>query len=81
MAGARNRVAMAWRVNDFAIVANGGTAALDTNGALPVGPLRLMVGATPYSATGGTQCCEAISQVAYYPRRLADSVMQTLTAP
>ena len=78
--GARNRVAIAWRANDFAIVANGGTAALDTSGALPVGPTPLMVGAAPYSATGGTNCCEAASQVAYYPRRLADSVLQTLTA-
>ena len=41
--GARNRVAMAWRANDFAIVANGGTPALDINGAkgaLPVAPGR-----------------------------------------
>jgi hypothetical protein len=79
--GARNRVAMAWRANDFCIVANGGTAALDTNGALPVTPVRLMVGAAPYAATGGSDCCEAISQVAYFPRRLAESVMQSLTAP
>lgn len=79
--GARNRVAMAWRANDFCIVANGGTAALDTNGALPVTPVRLMVGAAPYAATGGSDCCDAMSQVSYFPRRLADSVMQTLTAP
>lgn len=38
--------------------------------------MRLMVDAAPYSATGGTRYCEAISQVAYYPRRLPDSVMQ-----
>ena len=49
------------RANDFAIVANGGTPSVDTSGALPVGPVRLMVGAAPYSATGGTNCCEAIS--------------------
>ncbi len=79
--GARNRVAVAWRANDFAIVANGGTSALDTSGALPVGPVRLMIGAVPYSATGGSDCCDSISQAAYYPRRLADSVLQTLTAP
>ena len=72
---------MARRANDFAIVANGSTSALDTSGALPVGPVRLMVGAAPYSATGGSACCDAISQVAYFPRRLADSVLQTLTAP
>ncbi len=60
---------MAWRANDFAIVANGGTPALDTSAALPVGPVRLMVGAAPYSATGGYGCCDAISQAAYYPRR------------
>ncbi len=58
---------MAWRANDFAIVANGGTAALDTGGALPVGPVRLMVGAAPYSATGGYGCCEAISQASHSP--------------
>ena len=69
--GTRNRVAMAWRVSDFAIVANGSTAALDTSGALPVGPTRLMIGAAPYSATGGADYCDAISQAAYYPRRLA----------
>jgi hypothetical protein len=72
---------MAWKANDFAIVANGGTAALDTNGSLPVGSVRLMVGAAPYAATGGSDCCDAISQASYTPRRLADSVLQTLTAP
>lgn len=78
--GADTHVAMAWRANDFATVANGGTPSVDTNGALPIGPVQLMVGAALSSATGGTNCCEAISQVAYYPRRLADSVLQTLTA-
>ena len=60
---------MARRANDFAIVANGGTAALDTSGGLPVGPVRRMIGTAPYSATGGSDCCNAISQAAYYPRR------------
>jgi len=72
---------MAGRANNFVNVANGGTPALDTSGALPVWPVRLMVGAAPYSATGGSDCCDAISQAAYYSRRLADSVLQTLTAP
>ena len=72
---------MAWQANDFAIVANGRTPTLDTIGALPIGPVRRMIGGAPYSATGGTSGCEAISQVAYYPRRLAESVLQTLTAP
>ena len=79
--GARNRVAMARRANDFCIVANGGSAALDTKGALPVTPVRLMVGAAPYAAAGWSDCCDGFSQVAYYPRRLVDSVLQTLTAP
>ena len=39
-----------------------------------------MVGAAPYSATGGTNCCEAISQVTYFPRRLAESVLQILNS-
>lgn len=79
--GTRHRVAMGWRVNDHVVVANGGAPSVDTVGVLPIAPVRLMIGAAPYSATGGTNCCEAISQVAYYPRRLADNVLQTLTAP
>ena len=43
--------------------------ALDTSSALPVAPVRLMSGAAPYSATGGSDCCNAISKAAYYPRR------------
>jgi len=31
----------------------------------------LRLGAAPYSATGGSDCCDAISQEADYPRRLA----------
>jgi len=72
---------MAWRANNFVNVANGGAPALDTSGALPVWPVRLMVGAAPYSATGGSGCCDTISQAACYPRRLADSVLQSLTTP
>ena len=53
---ARNRVAMAWRANDFAIVALGNTPSLDNSGALPLGAVRLLIGAAPYSATGGTNC-------------------------
>ena len=79
--GTRNRIAIAWRANDFAIVANGSTPDVDTNGAPPVKPVQLMVGAAQYAATGGADCCDPISQVSYFPRRLADSVMQTLTAP
>lgn len=65
--GARNWVAVPWRANDFAIVANGGAPSLDTNGALPIGAVWLMVGATPDAATAGTSCCEAISRVGLLP--------------
>jgi hypothetical protein len=53
---------------------------LNTNGALPVGPVRPMVGAAPYSATGGTNCSECIAGVEYYNRALTTPNLQTLTA-
>ena len=71
---------MACQANDFAIVANGGTPSVDTNG-VPVGPVRRITHPAPHSATGGNNFCQAISYVVYNLRRLADSMLQTLTAP
>ena len=80
LAGARNRFAVRFKLNDFAMVANGGTAFTDASGTLPTAPVRFMVGAAPYSATGGTNCCECIAGVEYYSRALTTPDLQTLTA-
>jgi hypothetical protein len=68
--------ANAYQVNSFASSANGGTIATDTSGTVPT-VNRLYLGAT---ATGGTTLNGHISQIAYYPRRLANSQLQAITA-
>jgi hypothetical protein len=76
-AAGKYKYANAYQLNDFASVANGGSAAADTSGTLPTVD-RLFFGANAVGNTGflnGT-----ISQIAYYPRRLANSELQAITA-
>ena len=73
------RAIMAWKVNDFAFCLNGGTVSTDTSGAVPVAPVRLGIGNAPYSGSGGTQAGLPIRRVAYWPWRLANAALQTLT--
>ena len=57
---------------------------LDSEGTLSVDPARRIVGAAPYSATGGSNCCEAISHVAYFPangRQRAAAAHRAVGAP
>ena len=78
--GARNPVAMAWQANDFAIVANGQHPGAGHQRRAANRPGQVDDRWRPYFAAGGTNGCEALSQVAYYPRRLSNAVLQTLTA-
>lgn len=73
------RAAIAWKVNDFAFAVDGAAPSTDTSGAVPVAPVRLGIGNAPWSASGGTQPGMPIRMVAYWPLRLADSVLQTIT--
>jgi hypothetical protein len=71
------KYANAYQLNDFASVVNGGAAVVDTSGTLPTVD-RLFFGANAVGNTGflnGT-----ISQIAYYPRRLANAELQGITA-
>lgn len=80
--GSRNRFAMAWKVNDMQCGANGTVGGIDTSCALPVGPVRLLVGGTPYAAAPANSAPgDALAAVAYWPRRLSGTVLQTITAP
>lgn len=74
------RAAMAWKANDFAACINGGTVGTDTSGSVPTGLARLGIGNSPWSASGGTQASVPFRAAAYWPRRLSDAVLQTLTA-
>jgi hypothetical protein len=78
--GAIMRAAMAWAVNDYAFVVDGGSVSTDTSGALPTSTLRLGIGSAPYSAAASANANTPIRRFAYYPRRLANTVLQSLTA-
>jgi hypothetical protein len=67
--------ALAYKVNDFAMVRNSGTVSTDTNGTLPTVD-RLYIGA---NHLGGGQWTGYIQRIAYYPVRLSNDQLQALT--
>lgn len=69
--------ANAYKVNDFASVANGGSAVTDNLGSLP-NVDRLILGA---NAVGNAQFLNGyIRRITYYPRRLSNAELQALTS-
>ena len=69
------KVALAYAVNDFAIVANGGAATTDTSGTLPT-VTSLLLG----SQSGTVSFLNGyLRRITYYPRRLANADLQSLT--
>ena len=70
------REAGAYRPNDFALSANGGSVTTDTSGALPVSvnTLRLGVYQNGFPLNGW------IKRLAYFPRRLSNAELQGITS-
>lgn len=77
--GAVNRVSTAYKVNDFAASRNGGAVVTDALGAVPVGADRLNIGADPSGAAVNVSNSR-IRQIAYYNKRLPNSVLQRLSS-
>jgi len=71
------RSAFCYKLNDFAIVTDGGAAATDTSGTVPSTADRLDIGCFGT----GTQANGHIRAIAYYNTRLPNTSLQTLTAP
>jgi len=71
------RSAFCYKLNDFAIVTDGGAAATDTSGTVPSTADRLDIGCFGT----GTQANGHIRAIAYYNTRLPNTQLQTLTAP
>jgi len=69
--------ANAYKVNDFASVANGGVAATDTSGTIPVVD-RLYLGVNSSGTT--TSLTATIRKIAYYPLRVTNAQLQGLTS-
>ena len=70
-----SRLALSYRVNDFAQVLNGGTAQTDASGTLPVVD-RIAIGCT---SSNGSNLNGHISKLSYYPKSLTNSELQALT--
>ncbi len=77
--GATNKLAGAYAFNDFAASRNGGTVAIDSGGAVPVGALQMNIGRS-VNAVASTYIDGHIKSVSYYNTRLLDAQLQALTA-
>jgi hypothetical protein len=64
----------AYQVNDFAISTNGGAVSTDTSGAVP------FVDSATFSSAVGNSVNGTIKRIGYWPRRLANSELQAVTA-
>jgi hypothetical protein len=68
------KLAFAFRENDFAAIIAPDTVETDTSGTLPT-PTQLQIGNAP----GRSQPCLPIKRLTYWPARLPNNVLQTLT--
>lgn len=76
--GTAYKTAAAWAVNDAAHTTSGAAPATDTSGSLSTIIDRMSIGG--YQARGGgTSGVQTISRIEYYPRRLTNAELQTLT--
>lgn len=75
VAGQVQKIAVAFKNDDFALCSNGGVARLDTVGTLPA-----MTRLSLMSATIGGQPNAHLRMIKYFPRRLTDAELQALTA-
>jgi hypothetical protein len=71
------KMAVAYKVNDFASVTNGGTAATDTLGTAPATVNQLLIGSLD---AGSSYLNGHIRSITYWPRRLSNTELQGVTA-
>lgn len=70
------RFSFGYRANDFAQSFNAETPVVDTTGAIPDPPLRIRIGLGKYL----TYANGHIRRLTYWPARLANSILQSITA-
>lgn len=76
--GTAYKTAAAWAVNDAAHTTSGAAPATDTSGSLSTIIDRMSIGG--YQARGGgTSGAQTISRIEYYPRRLSNAELQSIT--
>jgi len=75
IAGVLTKIAGGYKTDDFAISANGSTAASDTSGTSPTLANQLTIG----TAVGNSAVNAPIRRITYWPRRLGNEVLQGIT--
>jgi hypothetical protein len=79
-AGALIKQATAFTVNDFALVANGGTPVTSATGNMP-SVTTLRVGGYLNATTVGNLYNGYLRRITYYPRRLSNAELVSITSP
>lgn len=75
-------MAMAWANQDAAFCLDGGGVSGHALCPLPATPARIAIGAAPWSEPSATSLANATCRAfQYFPRRLSNALLQTLTAP
>lgn len=75
-AGATNSIAAAYKLNDFAVAVNGGTATTSTSGAIPTVD-RAFIGGLANNTVNRLN--GVIRSIKYYPTRLSNAQLQALS--
>jgi hypothetical protein len=70
----RRRTAASYATNDFAVSANGSNPLTDTSGSVPTGLTELLIGTALNTELNGT-----IRRLTYWPTRLPNETLQTIT--
>lgn len=70
------KIAFAYKANDFAACADGGSVVTDNSGALPVGMNKISIGC---DGTGALQAYATLKESVYYPTRYSNAQLQALT--
>lgn len=73
---ASNKVALAYKTNDFAMTLNSGTVYTDTSVILPTNLVQARIG---YNA-GNSYINGWVERIMYYPRRLSNTELQAITS-
>lgn len=74
-----SRSAVAYQLDNFAAVSDGGTVSTDTSGAVPVSPVRFKIGSSAWDASASNIPNGHISRLTYWPQRLGNEVLQRIT--
>lgn len=76
-----NKIGGVWALNDFAALFNGGTVATDNSGTVPTSLDTAIIGGSAAGAGANASVPANMLRWAYWPSRVSNADMQTLTTP